>query len=200
MLAIVAALGAGSARGDDEATQAKAALDAHVATARQAVAANDRDGAVAAFDAIASFYRRGGDEASAAAADFESARLLFGADRFEEAWSRLERSEGHEIASDRLAQGQHMRAAMLERRGDAAGARDAIAKVNRYVTREDWNRYLAGDAKRLGVGYGWPALDRGLLGPIVALEWAALVALVLVVYRRAVRRERGGEGGEGRRV
>ena len=74
-LAIVAGLVAGGARGDDAALQAKAALDAQLAIARQAMAASDRDGAVAAFDAIAAFYRRGGDEASAAAADFG---LVFG--------------------------------------------------------------------------------------------------------------------------
>jgi hypothetical protein len=178
----------------------EAELKAQLAAARQAIAAGDADGAVRTFDAIAAFYRRGGDEASAAAADFEAARLLFASERYDEAWPLLARSEGHEIASARLAQGQHMRVVVLERRGDAAGARQAIAAVNRHVTREDWNRHLAEDAKRLGVGYGWPPLERRWLAPILVVEWVALIALVIAIYRRAVRREGAAGASEGRRV
>jgi hypothetical protein len=39
------------------------------------------------------------------------------------------------------------------------------------------------------VGFGWPALERRWLTPILVLEWGALIALALVVYRRAVRRD-----------
>ena len=186
ILALTAALGAGIGRAEPT-SGAEAELNAHVATARQALASGDRDSAIHAFDRIATFYRGGGDEASAAAADFEAARLLFEQQRFDDAYALLERSEGHEIASARLAQRQHMRAFVLERRGDAAGARRSIARVNRHVTREDWNRHLADDAKRLGVGYGWPALERRWLAPILVLEWGALVALVIALYRRAGR-------------
>jgi hypothetical protein len=155
---------------------------------------------VRTFDAIAAFYRRGGDEASAAAADFEAARLLFANGRFDDAYALLDRSEGHEIASARLAQRQHMRALVLERRGDAAGARRAVTAVHRLVTREDWNRHLADDAKRLGVGFGWPRLERRWLTPILVVEWGALIALVVAIYRRAVRREGAAGANEGRRV
>lgn len=200
--ALAAALVAGDARGAEPASIEEAELKAHLATAHQAMASGDRDGAVRAFDAIATFYRRGGDQASAAAADFEAARLLFAQDRFDDAYALLERSEGHEITSARLAQRQHIRVFVLERKGDAAGARRSLAAVNRQVTREDWNRHLADDAQRLGVGYGWPALDRRWLGPILVLEWGAVIALVIVVYRRAVRRGASADkaGEEGARV
>ena len=178
----------------------EAELKAQLAAARQAIAAGDADGAVRTFDAIAMFYRRGGDEASAAAADFEAAKLLFAKERFDDARALLDRSEGHEIASARLAQRQHMRAFVLERQGDTTGARHAIGAVNRLVTREDWNRHLADDAKRLGVGYGWPRLERRWLAPILVVEWVALIALVIAIYRRAVRREAAGASSEGRRV
>jgi len=187
---LLAAFAAGSAWADSG-TSAAAELDIHVTTVQRAIASGDRDGAVRAFDAIATFYRRGGDMASAAAADLEAARLLFAHERYDDAFALLERSEGHEIASAGLAQRQHMRAFVLERNGDAAGAHRSLAAVNRRVTREDWNRHLADDAKRLGVGYGWPALERRWLTPILVLEWSALIALVLVFYRRAVRREAG---------
>jgi hypothetical protein len=198
----VLALGVSDVRSAEPASIEEAELKAHLATAHQAMASGDHDGAVRAFDEIATFYRRGGDQASAAAADFEAARLLFAQERFDDAYALLERSEGHEIASSRLAQRQHIRAFVLERKGDAAGARRSVATVNRQVTREDWNRHLADDAKRLGVRYGWPALDRRWLGPILVLEWGAVIALVIVVYRRAVRREAGRAkaGEEGGRV
>jgi tetratricopeptide (TPR) repeat protein len=189
IVALAAVFGAGNVQGAEPASIEEAELNAHLASAQQAMASGDRDGAVRAFDAIAAFYRRGGDQASAAAADLEAARLLFAQERFDDAFALLERSEGHEIASARLAQRQHIRAFVLERKGDVAGARRSIAAVSRRVTREDWNRHLADDAKRLGVGFGWPALERRWLTPILLLEWGALIALVLVVYRRAVRRD-----------
>jgi hypothetical protein len=189
IVALAALLGTGDVHGAEPASVEEAELKAHLATAQQAMASGDRDGAVRAFDAIAAFYRRGGDLASAAAADFEAARLLFDQERFDDAYALLERSEGHEIASARLAQRQHIRVFVLERKGDTAGARRSLAAVNRHVTREDWNRHLADDAKRLGVSFGWPALERRWLTPILLLEWGALIALVLVVYRRAVRRD-----------
>ena len=164
--------------------QAKAELDRRVALARDALNAGDARGAVNAFHDIATFYRGGGDRRSAAVADLEAARLLVGLGSWDEAFATLAPSEGDEVESAGLAQRQHIRAVVLERRGDAAGARDAIVSVRRVVTREDWHRHLADDAKRLGVSYGWPALDRGTLGPILVLEWIALGALVVILYRR----------------
>ena len=190
-VALAAAL-AGVARAEDPAPAAAAELRAQLDAAHQSIAAGDADGAVGAFAQIAAFYRRGGDEASAAAADFEAARLLFAQQRFEDAFALLDRSEGHEIASARLAQRQHIRAFVLERKGDTAGARRSIAAVSRRVTREDWNRHLADDAERLGVPFGWPTPRRRTLNVILVFEWGALVALVLVVYRRAARRDAGG--------
>jgi len=190
-LAAVVALAAGAAHSAIPPSAAESELDANVASAQRAIASGDPDAAVRAFDAIAAFYRRGGDMVSVAAADLEAARILFAHERYDDALALLERSEVHEIASARLAQRQHMRAFMLERQGDAAGAQRSLAAVNRRVTREDWNRFLADDAKRLGVGYGWPVLERRWLAPILVFEWGALVALVLVFYRRAVRRDVG---------
>jgi hypothetical protein len=90
---LLAAFAAGSAWADS-ATSAAAELDIHVTTVQRAIASGDRDGAVRAFDAIATFYRRGGDMASAAAADLEAARLLFAQERYDDAFALLERSEG----------------------------------------------------------------------------------------------------------
>jgi len=199
-VALAATLVACPAGADETANDAEAELRSHLVAAEQAIAAGDADGAVRAYDAVAAFYRRGGDDASAAAADFEAARLLFARERFDDAFALLDRSEGHEGTSARLAQRQHMRAFVLERRGDPAGARRAIASVNRKVTREDWNRHLADDASRLGVGYGWPRLGRRWLNALLVVEWGALAALVIVVYRRAVRRGRADGVDEGRRV
>ena len=162
-------------------------LDVRLARARQAVAAGDTRRAVDEFQGIAVFYRRGGDRRSAAVADLEAARGLAQLGSWDEAFATLAVSEGDELDSARLAQRQRIRAIVLERRGDVAGARDAIASVRRQVTREDWKRHLADDAKRLGVAYGWPALERGVLGPILVVEWIALIALVVILYRRGSR-------------
>ena len=81
---------------------------------------------------------------------------MFAHERYDDAFALLERSEATRSRARGLPSASTCARSVLERKGDTAGARRSLAAVNRRVTREDWNRYLADDAKRLGVGYGWP--------------------------------------------
>jgi len=173
-------------------SDAEGELKARLALARHALANGNARGAVQEYHAIAAFYRRGGDKASAAAADFEAARTLVTLGLWDDAFATLAQSEGDEIDSARLAQRLDSRVVVLERNGDAPAARAALRAVNRVVTREDWNRHLGEHARRLDVPYGWPKLDRRTLAPILVLEWGALAALVYFTYRRGSRHARGG--------
>ena len=173
-------------------------LDGRLARVRAALATGDVPGAIDAFRAVAAFYRTGGDRRSAAAADLEAAYLLSQLGSWDDAFATLAPSDADEVESPRLARRQHIRVVVLERRGETAAARDAIVAVRRAVTREDWHRHLAGDAKRLGVAYGWPALERRTLAPILLVEWGALIALVVVLYRRGGRGAAAPGGADGR--
>jgi hypothetical protein len=170
-------------------SDAEGELKARLALAEHALSTGNARGAIQEYHAIAAFYRRGGDKASAAAADFEAARTLVTLGLWDDAFATLAQSEGDEIDSARLAQRLDIRVVVLERNGDVPAARAALRAVNRIVTREDWNRHLGDHARRLDVAYGWPTLDRRTLRPILILEWGALAALVVFAYRRGARRE-----------
>jgi hypothetical protein len=188
-VALVLASGAdlGACASDDE-HDPRLELERRLARARHASDGGDTQQAIDAFHSLASFYRRGGDRRSAAVADLEAAQRLAQLGRWDEAFVALGPSDEDEPESARLARRRHIRAIALERRGDARGAREVVASARRAVTQEDWQRHLAEDARRLGVAYRWPPLDADVLAPLVVLEWGALAALVVVLYRRGARR------------
>ncbi|MEO8485939.1 MAG: hypothetical protein ABI585_06320 [Betaproteobacteria bacterium] len=169
----------------------RAELTARLDLASRAIAEGRSRDAIAQFRALAAFYRRGGDIASAAAADLEVARLLVSLGRFDDAFAALAPSEGHEHESPRLAQRTGIRVAAFERTGDTPGARTALAAVNRNVARGDWEKFLASDAQRLGVAYGWPTPDARTIALILAAEWIGVGALVAFLVRRSGKRTRG---------
>jgi hypothetical protein len=163
----------------------RAELLARLAQAIRALEAGDERAAIGQFRALATFYRRGGDHASAAAAELQAARLFVSTESYDEALATLARTEGEDPADARAGEREHVRVVALERKGDVRSARARLIAARRAYPPGLWDTYLADDAQRLGVASDRPLSAGGLAGLILAFEWLGLAALAAGAWLRA---------------
>lgn len=159
-------------------------LLARLAQAIRALEAGDERAAISQFRALATFYRRGGDHASAAAAELQAARLLVSMGRYDDALATLAVREGDEPVDARAGEREHVRVVALEGRGDFRAARARLIAARRAYPAGLWDAHLAGDAERLGVASDRLLSMRAFTGLVLAFEWVGLIALAAVAWLR----------------
>lgn len=172
----------------------RAELLARLAQAILALERRDERAAIAQFRALATFYRRGGDQASAAEAELHAARLLVSIGRFDEALAMLAALDDGAAGDARGAAREHLRVVALERKGEVRAARARLLAAMRAYKPALWDGDLAADAERLGVATAGPISPRALAGLILAAEWIGLFAFAAVAWLRASPAERRGFG------